>query len=436
MNAQQTIANQVALEGHGLFGGAPVTLTFKPAPVNHGVVFVRTDLRGAEIPAVIGNVVKRSRRTALKAGRAVVEVTEHCLSAVSAAGIDNIRIEVSAVELPGLDGSAKGYAEALKSAGVVQQDAPRMMLKIYEPIVVRQGDATVAAVPAEDGETHYTYQLDYTSVPAIGNQIKTFDLQSEDYLAEIAPARTFLLEHEAHAMRAQGIGVHLSEDDVLVIGNNGPIGNNEFRYSDEPVRHKMLDLIGDLSLVGAHIEGRIIAHKSGHALNQLLAKRLLEQLRANRFRQIALKNTEFDSRQLNRILPHRYPMLLVDRVLEINADQRIVGVKNVTVNEPFFQGHFPGTPMMPGVLIVEALAQVSGVLVNQSLEHAGKLAVLLSLDRVKIRRPVTPGDQLILEAEAVKIRARVAHMRCRAYVGEDLAAEAELKFMLVDDDQE
>ncbi|QQE09956.1 UDP-3-O-[3-hydroxymyristoyl] N-acetylglucosamine deacetylase [Planctomycetota bacterium] len=436
MKAQQTIEKEVTLEGYGLFGGQPVKMTFKPAPANHGIVFVRTDLGGAEIPALVSQVVKRPRRTALKAGDATIEVTEHCLSAMAAAGVDNLRIEVDAVELPAMDGSALPFYEALQEAGVVELDAPRKMLKVYEPIVVRQGDATIAALPAGEGETHFTYQLDYTNVPVIGSQISTFELHGEDYGSLIAPARTFVLEHEAQAMRSQGIGSHLSEDEVLVIGNDGPLGTNEFRFEDEPVRHKMLDLIGDLFLTGAQVEGRIVAHKSGHALNQLMAKRLLEQYRSNQYRQIALKNTAMDIRQINRMLPHRYPMLLVDRILEIDSDRRVIGVKNVTINEPFFQGHFPGTPMMPGVLIVEALAQLSGVLVGQSLEHAGKLAVLLSLDRVKIRRPVTPGDQLILEAEAVKIRARVAHMRCRAYVDEDLAAEAELKFMLVDDDQD
>ncbi|QDU32176.1 UDP-3-O-[3-hydroxymyristoyl] N-acetylglucosamine deacetylase [Poriferisphaera corsica] len=436
MKAQQTIAKEITLDGNGLFGGQPVSMTMKPAPANHGVVFVRTDLGGAEIAALVSNVVKRPRRTALRSGEASVEVTEHCLSAVAAAGVDNLRIEIDAIELPAMDGSSLPFYEAIMEAGVVGQDVGRRMLKVYEPIVVRQGEATIAALPADEGESHLTYQLDYANVPIIGAQVSTFEMHGENYGELIAPARTFVLEHEAQLMRSQGIGSHLSEDEVLVIGNEGPLGTNEFRFTDEPVRHKMLDLIGDLFLTGAQIEGRIVAHKSGHALNQLMAKRLLEQYRANEHRQIALKNTAMDIRQINRMLPHRYPMLMVDRILEMDSDRRVVGVKNVTINEPFFQGHFPGTPMMPGVLIVEALAQLSGVLVGQSLEHAGKLAVLLSLDRVKIRRPVTPGDQLILEAEAVKIRARVAHMRCRAYVSEDLAAEAELKFMLVDDDQD
>ncbi|WP_432798650.1 UDP-3-O-acyl-N-acetylglucosamine deacetylase [Poriferisphaera sp. WC338] len=436
VNVQQTIAKNISFNGIGLFGGTPVSVTFKPAPENHGVVFVRTDLGGTQIPALVSNVIKRPRRTALKAGSATIETCEHCLSAVAASNIDNLIIEINATELPAMDGSALPFLERLHDAGIVQQEASRKVLKVHEPIVVRQDDAMVAAVPAENGESTYTYQVDYSNVPAIGSQVSTFNLGDDSYEKEIAPARTFILKHEAEAMRAQGIGSHLSEDEVLVIDDNGPIGNNNFRFPNEPVRHKMLDLIGDLFLVGTRIEGRIVAHKSGHALNQLMAKRLIEQYRADEFLQLSRKAVAFDARQINRILPHRYPMLLVDRVLEIDGDRRVIGIKNVTANEPFFQGHFPGTPMMPGVLIVEALAQLSGVLIGQSLEHAGKLAVLLSLDRVKIRKPVTPGDQLLLEAEAVKIRARVAHMRCRAYVAEELAAEAEVKFMLVDDDQE
>ena len=220
-------------------------------------------------------------------------------------------------------------------------------------------------------------------------------------------------------------------------GNDGkPLGNNSFRFHDEPVRHKMLDLIGDPYLLGAPIQGRIVAYKSGPALNQLLVKKLIKQHRKQNLNYLARKSEVIDIRALFRMMPHRYPMLLVDRVIEMDGDRRAVGIKNVTINEPFFQGHYPNTPIMPGVLVVEAMAQMSGVLIGQSLDQVGKLPVLLSLDRVKLRKPVTPGDQLFLEAEAVKVRSRIAHMRCRAYVGEELAAEAEVKFMMVDDNQE
>jgi UDP-3-O-[3-hydroxymyristoyl] N-acetylglucosamine deacetylase/3-hydroxyacyl-[acyl-carrier-protein] dehydratase len=198
----------------------------------------------------------------------------------------------------------------------------------------------------------------------------------------------------------------------------------------------MLDLIGDLYLLGGPFQGRINAYKSGHALNHKLVRELLKQQRATEQHELAVHRNVMDIRKLFRMMPHRYPMLLVDRVIELDGDRRALGVKNVTINEPFFQGHYPGTPIMPGVLVVESMAQLSGVLIGQSLQHTGKLPVLLSLERVKLRKPVTPGDQLILEAESVKVRSRIAHMRCRAYVADEAAAEAEVRFMLVDDDQE
>ena len=235
-------------------------------------------------------------------------------------------------------------------------------------------------------------------------------------------------------MQSAGFGTHLTEKDVLVIGPNGPIGN-EYRFQDELVRHKIVDLIGDLYLVGAPIQGRIIAHRSGHALNHAMVRKLIAQQRSRDRHRRAQCETAIDIRRLMRILPHSYPMLLVDRVTHIEGDKRITGIKNVTINEPFFQGHYPTAPVMPGVLLIEAIAQLAAVLVGQKLENTGKLGFLMSMDRVKIRRPVTPGDQLILEAETLRMRRRIAHIRGIAYVGDDVAAEVEVKFMLVDDDQ-
>ncbi len=432
---QHTIAEPVSLQGRGLFHGQHASVTVRPAPANHGVVFVRTDLDGAEVPASIEHVVKRPRRSAIKNGEAVVEMCEHFLSAAAGMGLDNLRVDIDGQELPALDGSAQPYIEAYEAVGIVEQDADRKVVVVREPVVVRQGDAMVAAVPCEEAEAELVYELDYASNGTLGRQLRTFDFSNGDYVHDIAPSRTFVLEQEAVALREAGIGNHLGPDDVLVIGAEGPLGANRFRFDDEPVRHKMLDLIGDLYLIGAPIQGRVIAYKSGHALNHMLVRRLIEQHRAHERQRFVAHQTAFDIRSINRFLPNRYPMLLVARVIEIDGDQRAVGVKNVTFNEPFFQGHYPGTPIMPGVLVVEAMAQLSGVLIGQKLEHTGKLAVLLSLDRVKLRKPVTPGDQLMMEATSVKMRGRIVHMRCRAYVAEDLAAEAEVKFMLVDDDQ-
>ncbi len=434
---QHTISQPVSVSGRGLFNGQEVTLTFRPAPPNHGVVFVRTDMGNAPVPALVDRVVKRTRRTALRQGDATVETTEHVLSAVAGRNLDNLVIDLDGPETPNVDGSALPFFEALSEAGVEEQDAPRHYLVIKQPVALRQDDAIIAAMPAEEPGLQVTYELDYSPISkVIGRQLHTFDNTNGDYGHDIAPCRTFSLEHEARAAQAQGLFTHLTPDEALVIGDDGPLGANALRFDDEPVRHKVLDLIGDLFLIGAPIQGRIIAHKSGHPLNHDLARELLKQFRSQRMTDLARTHTVADVRKLFRMMPHRYPMLLVDRVIEIDGDRRAVGVKNVTINEPFFQGHYPNTPIMPGVLVVEAMAQLSGVLIGQSLEQVGKLPVLLSLDRVKLRRPVTPGDQLLIEAESVRIRSRIAHMRCRAYVAEELAAEAEVKFMMVDDDQE
>ena len=435
MAKQRTIESETSLTDQGLFSPDTCTVTLKPAPANHGVVFFRTDLDDASVPALIEHVVKRTRRTALRAGDAVIETSEHLLSAVAASGIDNLRIELDASEVPNIDGSAAPFLEALNGAGTVELDAERRPLVIEEPVFLKQDGSTLAAVPSDEPGLQIIYELDYRGVPSIGRQLLQFHLGVDDYAAGIAPSRTFSLKHEAEAAVAAGMFTHLTHQKALVIGDDGPV-NNDFRFDDEPVRHKVLDLIGDLSLVGAPIQGRIVAFRSGHPLNQRLAQSLAKQLRQQHQSRLTRTAERFDIRDLARMMPHRYPMLLVDRVLEIDGTRRAVGVKNVTINEPFFQGHYPNTPIMPGVLVVEAMAQLSGVLIGQSFKQVGKLPVLLSLDRVKLRRPVVPGDQLILEAEAVRIRSRIAHMRCRAYVAEELAAEGEVKFMLMDEDAE
>jgi len=222
---------------------------------------------------------------------------------------------------------------------------------------------------------------------------------------------------------------------MLVIGEDGPI-DNAFRFENEPVRHKILDIVGDLFLAGAFIQGRIVASKSGHALNRQLCKAIVAQDKVAQRDAVLTDGSVMDVREIQRIMPHRYPMLLVDRVVEMEGDERAVGVKNVTINEPFFQGHYPGTPIMPGVLIVEAMAQLGGLLMSRKLEHTGKLAVLLSLDKVKLRHPVTPGDQLILEAVTIRAGLRTAALQGRAFVGSKLAAEAQIRFMMVDAEQD
>jgi UDP-3-O-[3-hydroxymyristoyl] N-acetylglucosamine deacetylase/3-hydroxyacyl-[acyl-carrier-protein] dehydratase len=281
-----------------------------------------------------------------------------------------------------------------------------------------------------------TYELDYEGISKrIGRQTVSFDLGEGDFMRDIAPARTFSMREEAEALWNAGLCRHLTPRDALVIGDDGPI-DNEWRYPDECVRHKVLDVIGDLALVGCPVVARVVAHRSGHGLNRRLAARMREQVLEARRSSVAEDGRVLDSRAILRLMPHRYPMLLVDRVVEMHGNQRAVGVKNVTINEPFFSGHYPNTPIMPGVLIVEAMAQLGGLLLSQTLEHTGKVAVLLSLDKVKLRKAVTPGDQLVLEAETIRATARSAAVQCRAWVAGKLAAEAQIRFMMVDSEFE
>ena len=372
MERQHTIAEPVTLRGRGLFLARDAEVTFRPAPANHGVVFRRLDLGGAEVPALVQHVVRRDRRTAIQVGEASVDTCEHCLSAVAGHRIDNLLIDLTGPEVPLMDGSALPFYERLGEAGLTPLDAERERL-----VVPRagggagRGDEVLAAMPADEPEMQIVYELDYSrTCPVIGRQMQVFDFRNGNYADQVAPSRTFTTEEEARLAREAGMFEHLSPDSVLVVGADGPLGNNSFRFSDEPVRHKLLDLIGDLYLLGAPIQGRIIAYKSGHPLNHQLVRKLIEQHRAQRLRGLASSNTVVDIRRLFRMMPHRYPMLLVDRVVELDGDRRAVGIKNVTINEPFFQGHYPKTPIMPGVLVVEAMAQLSGG-VDRSVAGAG-----------------------------------------------------------------
>lgn len=430
---QQTISHEVSLAGPGLFSGEPATLTIGPAEADSGITFVREqEGKVATIPALVQNVLKRPRRTCLRNGTLFVETIEHCMAALAGLGVDNAVVRVTGGtvgEIPGGDGSSKVFAEAISGAGLVQQEVDVEPLVITKPVQIMEEDATIAALPGPTDRLEVIY--DFEAPAPIGRQIFAFELGSDDFLTQLAPARTFVFEQEAQELQARGLGKHLTPKDLLVLSPTGPI-DNEFRFADECARHKILDLLGDLYLIGRPLRGRILAHKSGHSMNHRLAKRLMEQSEMTTRQSLVHREAALDIRKIQRILPHRYPMLMVDRVLEIVGDEKAVGIKNVTFNDIFFQGHYPGTPIMPGVLIVEAMAQLGGILLSQKLEHTGKLAVLLSMDKVKMRHPVVPGDQLILEAITVRVKSRTGHVRCRAFVQEKLAAEADIKFMLVD----
>jgi UDP-3-O-[3-hydroxymyristoyl] N-acetylglucosamine deacetylase/3-hydroxyacyl-[acyl-carrier-protein] dehydratase len=430
---QRTISKEVSLTGPGLFSGEPATLTFAPAEPDTGITFVREqDGKTANIAALVANVLKRPRQTCLKNGTLSVHTIEHCMAALAGMGIDNATVHVRGGlvgEIPGGDGSSKPFVDLINAAGLTEQGPPIDPLIIKKPVQVASDHATLAALPGPTDRLEIIY--DFEAAPPLGRQTVGFTLGQDDFATQIAPARTFIFQREADEIRSRGAGKHLTTRDLLVIADNGPL-DNAFRFNDECARHKVLDLIGDLRLVGRPIFGRIIACRSGHTLNHMLARRLLEQQEVTDRQALFQRDAVMDIRKIQRLLPHRYPMLLVDRVLEMDGDERAVGIKNVTFNDIFFQGHYPGTPIMPGVLIVEALAQLGGLLLSRKLEHTGKLAVLLSMDKVKMRHPVVPGDQHILEAVTVRVKSRTGHVRCKAFVQDKMACEADIKFMLVD----
>jgi UDP-3-O-[3-hydroxymyristoyl] N-acetylglucosamine deacetylase/3-hydroxyacyl-[acyl-carrier-protein] dehydratase len=435
LKLQKTIRSEGKLSGKGLFGGKDAKVMFRPAGPDTGVVFVRTDTPDpVRITAVAPNLAERSRRTTLKKGAISVETVEHCLAAIGALEIDNIVVEVDGLELPAPDCSSAEYFKVLRRSGQVEQQTRQKEFVIREPVSITAGDASIYALPYSDNGLNVTFDLDYGSHTGIGREIFSCRVTPESFERNLASARTFLLEAEARQFQARGMGTHLGPRDILVINSDGPI-KNSYRFSNECVRHKIVDLIGDLVLVGRPVKGRIVAYKSGHALNQQLVRKLYEAARQQERMEKYGTDALLDIRQISRILPHRYPFLLVDKVVEIEADRWIKGIKNVTYNEQFFQGHFPGTPVMPGVMIVEALAQVSGLLFAQKLEHTGKLAVLLSMDGVKLRKAVVPGDQLVLIAETVRMRKRGAQCQCKALVGDAVVAEAQIKFVLVDEEK-
>ena len=434
---QKTIRKDIALSGIGLHTGSHVNLTLKPAAADTGIRFIRLDLPHhpvikADLASVL-SVERVSRCTCIGRNEEMIYTIEHFMSVLHGLGIDNLTVEIHGNELPGLDGSGLGYLKAIEEAGIVEQDAAKNVFDIKEPVGVHQGDTSIYIFPNPEFKVSYT--LDYRN-PVLRSQFFSTVVNEAIFKKEIASCRTFCLEEEAKELQTKGLGKGANYTNTLVVGEKGVI-QNKVHFPDEFVRHKILDLIGDLYLLGMPIRGHVFAVKSGHRMNLELLKKIHEQKERYEKRGFVPKcdwgdKRQFDVQDIMKVLPHRYPFLLVDRVIEMEKGKRGVGIKNVTINDNFFQGHFPTRPVMPGVLMVEAMAQAAGVVVLTNEEHRGKVAFFMSADNVKFRKVVYPGDQLLLEVEVLSDKARSAKIRAQAKVGEEVVAEADMFFSFTD----
>ena len=399
--------------------GEPVNLTFKPAPADHGIVFHRIDLPDQPIVQVCPENYEEiiPRCTSLRAGEAAVNSVEHLLSALGGMGVDNLQVDIDAPECPALDGSALPYVQVLQQAEIVEQDTPRAPIELKDPFAAYDEDKQLILLPADSFQISFVY--DHPKLPA---QVANLTIDSETYVDEIAPARSFCFADEIELLRGQGIGKGASYDNVLVIEDDGST-SSDLRFANEFVRHKMLDLIGDLYLVGRLPQAQVIALKSGHTLHAQLILSMAEK-------GLIQQQEPVEIMDILEVLPHRYPMCMLDRIIEVEQGKRAVGIKNLSFNEPFFQGHFPEQPVMPGVLQMEALAQLGAWLLLKELGAEGQVGYFVSIKEAKFRRPVVPGDQLRLEIEILRRRRTWARLGGKAFVGDQLAAEGELSIAL------
>jgi UDP-3-O-[3-hydroxymyristoyl] N-acetylglucosamine deacetylase / 3-hydroxyacyl-[acyl-carrier-protein] dehydratase len=424
---QKTIERPGEIAGVGLHTGASVRLRLLPGAVDSGVVFRRTDLPGApEVRASLDHVVATDRGTTIGNGPAQVHTVEHLLAAVVSFQIDNLLIELDGPEPPAADGSARDFVELLRAAGAVEQEGAAVRrLAPKEPFTLRDGDAEYVVTPSDGYDVSATINFDH---PLIGRQFASFRITPEAFATEVAPARTFGFTREVDALRARGLAQGGTPQNAVVLTDAGLLEGTKLRFADEFARHKILDIVGDLALLGAPVSAHVVATRPSHRGNVALAR----ELRSRATRQGPARPI-LSIEQILQYLPHRYPFLLVDRVIEFEERKRIVGLKNVTINEPFFIGHFPGHPIMPGVLIIEAMAQVGGLLVMEAIEDpADKIVYFMSLDNVKWRRPVTPGDQIRFEVDIVQIRGQTARMKGLGIVDGQVVAEAEMMARIVD----
>ena len=425
-NPRRSIRKTASVRGTGLHTGAAAEATFLPAPAGQGVVFRRTDLPGRpEVRARLTEVQAVERRTAIGRGEATIHTIEHLLAAVAAHEIDDLTIELSGPELPILDGSVQPYYDALARADPGDVGGEPVVLAVSAPFTVTEGDASYVVAPANAFRLTVTIEWPH---PLIGRQVGTYEVTPDAFARELAPARTFGFTHEVAALKAKGLIKGASGANAIVLDEHGLANGGQLRWPDEFVRHKAADIVGDLALTGARIRAHVIATRPSHGGNIAMARALSRAAQR-------LGAPTMDIGRIMDWLPHRYPFLLVDRIVEIEGNKRIVGIKNVTINEPFFQGHFPGHPIMPGMLIIEAMAQVGGMLLMSHFEGQNvedKVMYFMSLDNVKFRRPVVPGDQIRFELEMLSFRGKTCKMKGVGYVEGQVVAEAEMMAMVVD----
>ncbi len=439
---QRTLAREVTCSGHGLHTGETVSLTFKPAPVNHGLVIKRVDLPGApEIKPHISLIGDLVRNTGLVSGHVRIHLVEHVLSALNGCGIDNVLIEMNASEPPIMDGSSKAFVNLILQGEPTEQEADRECFILDAPVSVSRGNSSVIALPCDEFRISCTSSDDR----GIHTQHLSLTIDPDTYISQIAASRTFTVYEDIEELLKLGKIKGGSLDCAIVIKGDKIISKEPLRFADEFVRHKILDIIGDIRLLGMPIQAHIVAMRPGHAINAELTKALfvrLEEVRKAskkkaRATAVLPTATSLDIRRILETVPHRYPFVLVDKVVEFIGTEELVAVKNVTINEPFFQGHFPGNPVFPGVLQLEAMAQAAGILMLRKTAKEAKVALFMSADKVKFRRQVRPGDQIIINARITKVRGnKLAAAECSCTVDGHVVSSAELMFAIADEGEE
>jgi len=448
---QQTISEPVSFDGVGLHSGQKVNMTFLPAEPNSGIRFRRVDLDGKpEIMASVEHVSDTTRSTTLSKGNIKLHTVEHILATFRGFEIDNAIVELDANEPPIGDGSAREYCRMIKTSGTTLQAEAREPLVITAPISVSSGESILSIFPY-DG-----FKISCTSSDEKGSftQFYSLDLTPESWLKELSDARTFCFFEEIEFLIKNGLIKGGSLENAVIIRDDVVLTNEPLRYREEFVRHKILDIIGDLTLVGRPLKGHVVAVRPSHRANCELAHELAEHMKKNSARtqtfspppekaaakpskpsapahEIPMDGTIIDTPQIMKILPHRYPFLMIDKVIKMD-ETHITCIKNVSINEPYFQGHFPGHPIMPGVLQLEAMAQAAGILTLNKAENWGKIAYFLSAERVKWRKPVKPGDVLVVEIDLLKGRGKVGKGKGVCRVGKDVVSEGVVMFMLTD----